>query len=150
MLRPPLCRCLLQFEDFNSNDAFPLLEEYKKDHLTYNDDIQGTAAVAVAAIMGAIKLRDPLCTNYVEALQHEVRVSSHLQRIGALKMTRSHFPTAFDSYRSCAGVPLPWSRIRKSRYGNAAARRGRSPRLLHLHYQLAWCGVVRPLEPEER
>lgn len=52
------CRCLLQFEDFNSNDAFPLLAEYRKKFLTYNDDIQGTAAVALAALLGAMKLRD--------------------------------------------------------------------------------------------
>uniref|UniRef100_A0A7S2DWM2 Malic enzyme n=1 Tax=Haptolina brevifila TaxID=156173 RepID=A0A7S2DWM2_9EUKA len=48
---------LLQFEDFNSNDAFPLLETYHEKFLTYNDDIQGTAAVAVAGLMGAIKIR---------------------------------------------------------------------------------------------
>merc|ERR1719377_40325 len=48
--------CLLQFEDFNSNDAFPLLAEYRNKFLTYNDDIQGTAAITVAGIMGAISL----------------------------------------------------------------------------------------------
>lgn len=36
---------LLQFEDFNSNDAFPLLAQYRDKFLTYNDDIQGTAAM---------------------------------------------------------------------------------------------------------
>eukprot|EP00931_Biecheleriopsis_adriatica_P009511 TRINITY_DN110587_c0_g1_i1.p1 TRINITY_DN110587_c0_g1~~TRINITY_DN110587_c0_g1_i1.p1 ORF type:complete len:636 (-),score=150.22 TRINITY_DN110587_c0_g1_i1:18-1877(-) len=49
--------CLLQFEDFNSNDAFPLLATYREDFLCYNDDIQGTAAVAVAAILGGIKIQ---------------------------------------------------------------------------------------------
>jgi hypothetical protein len=48
--------CLLQFEDFNSNDAFPLLESMRDKFLCYNDDIQGTAAVAVAGILGAIKV----------------------------------------------------------------------------------------------
>ena len=35
-----LTRCLLQFEDFNSNDAFPLLAAHRDTYLTYNDDIQ--------------------------------------------------------------------------------------------------------------
>jgi len=63
--------CLLQFEDFNSNDAFPLLAEYREKYLTYNDDIQGTAAVSVAAIMGAIKLRDPKAAGLADLLAKE-------------------------------------------------------------------------------
>jgi len=63
--------CLLQFEDFNTNDAFPLLAEYRDKYLTYNDDIQGTAAVGVAGIMGAIKLKRPSCTDLVGALKEE-------------------------------------------------------------------------------
>ena len=31
--------CLLQFEDFNSNDAFPLLAAFREKYLSYNDDI---------------------------------------------------------------------------------------------------------------
>jgi len=58
--------CLLQFEDFNSNDAFPLLEEYRTKFLTYNDDIQGTASVAVAATLGGIKIQNPSCKSLVE------------------------------------------------------------------------------------
>merc|ERR1719277_1244875 len=65
-------RCLLQFEDFNSNDAFPLLAEYRDRFLTYNDDIQGTAAVTVAGLLGAIKLRKPECTDLISELKKEV------------------------------------------------------------------------------
>jgi malate dehydrogenase (oxaloacetate-decarboxylating)(NADP+) len=64
-------QCLLQFEDFNSNDAFPLLAEYRLKYLTYNDDIQGTAAVAVAGIMGAIKLKSPSTTDLIGAMKKE-------------------------------------------------------------------------------
>jgi len=61
--------CLLQFEDFNSNDAFPLLEEYRNKFLTYNDDIQGTASIIVAAVLGGIKLQKPECTTLLKELQ---------------------------------------------------------------------------------
>jgi len=68
--------CLLQFEDFNTNDAMPLLAEYRTKFLTYNDDIQGTASVAIAALLGAIKIQMPDCTNLVEELR-KLRVLFH-------------------------------------------------------------------------
>merc|ERR1719161_2922371 len=63
--------CLCQFEDFNSNDAFPLLAEYREKFLTYNDDIQGTASVAVAGLLGAVKLKKPECTDLISELKNE-------------------------------------------------------------------------------
>lgn len=45
----------LQWEDFASSHARPILERYRDQLLTFNDDIQGTAAVVVGAILGAVK-----------------------------------------------------------------------------------------------
>lgn len=47
---------LLQFEDFAQQHAYPLLERYKNQLCTFNDDIQGTAAVVVAAILAASRV----------------------------------------------------------------------------------------------
>ena len=45
----------VQWEDFASPHARPLLERYRERLLTFNDDIQGTAAVTLGALIGAIK-----------------------------------------------------------------------------------------------
>ena len=47
---------LLQWEDFATPHARPILERYRDDLLTFNDDIQSTAAVALGAILGAVKV----------------------------------------------------------------------------------------------
>jgi malate dehydrogenase (oxaloacetate-decarboxylating) len=49
-VRAELPDVLLQWEDFASVHALPILERYRDQLLTFNDDIQGTAAVAVAAL----------------------------------------------------------------------------------------------------
>ena len=47
---------LLQWEDFATAHAQPILERYRDKLLTFNDDIQGTAAVALGALHGAANI----------------------------------------------------------------------------------------------
>ncbi|KAJ4952198.1 hypothetical protein NE237_029030 [Protea cynaroides] len=46
---------IVQFEDFQSKWAFNLLQRYRNTYRMFNDDVQGTAGVAVAGLLGAVR-----------------------------------------------------------------------------------------------
>ncbi|MDD5758031.1 MAG: NAD-dependent malic enzyme [Desulfobulbaceae bacterium] len=56
---------LCQWEDFSKQNAFAIRDAYLHDLISFNDDIQGTGAITLAAILTAMKIKKELLRDQI-------------------------------------------------------------------------------------
>ena len=93
-------RCCIQFEDFTNRTAIPLLQRYRDRVCCFNDDIQGTAAVAVAGMLGACRIRGDRLRDHRIVFYGAGSAAIGIADLCCLQMTREGLPMA-EARRRC-------------------------------------------------
>lgn len=79
-------KAIVQFEDFQMKWAFETLKRYRKRFCMFNDDIQGTAGVALAGLLGAVRAQGRPLSDF--AKQKIVVCGAGSAGIGVLNMAK--------------------------------------------------------------
>lgn len=79
-------KAVVQFEDFQMKWAFETLQRYRNRFCMFNDDIQGTAGVALAGLLGAVRAQGQSLKDFVK--QKIVVVGAGSAGIGVLSMAK--------------------------------------------------------------
>lgn len=96
---------IVQFEDFQSKWALKLLQRYRNNYRMFNDDVQGTAGVAIAGLLGAVRAQGKPMIDFPK--QKIVVAGAGSAGIGVLNAARKTMArmignneSAFESARS--------------------------------------------------
>ncbi|CAN7116815.1 unnamed protein product [Brassica rapa subsp. narinosa] len=88
-------KAVVQFEDFQAKWAFETLDRYRKKFCMFNDDVQGTAGVALAGLLGTVRAQGRPLSDFVN--QKIVVVGAGSAGLGVTK-------TAVQAVARMAGI----------------------------------------------
>ena len=91
---------MIQFEDFANHSAFKVLQKYIDRLPTFNDDIQGTAAVSLAGLFTALRVTGKKMSEQTLVFQGAGSAATGIAKLAMLAMKQDGLSEA-DARKRC-------------------------------------------------